>query len=209
MARIIVEGLNAVGKTTLCNNLKSFLKKHKQNTVVKHGMHVSFSVLRENAYNSWNPFSSMLYYLASNVETMDEKEYFDHIIYDRSFLSTLTMFMSRDANWNTGVDFLNLLIENNYLQKDDIIILLKASEKTRKKRILSKTDTLAREADIKEFGYEKNKDDAYDFLIKNLKDYNNLFVLKNDFLTERETLIAVLSFLKMKGAIEESAFTGF
>lgn len=132
MQRIIVEGLNAVGKSTLCKNLKIFLEKNKNSVIVRHGLDESFSYLRKNTYSKWNSLSSMLYYMASNIEVMSEKKNVDYLIYDRSFLSTLTMFMSRDINWDMGVDFLRLLIKNSYIDKEDIIVILEAIVREKK-----------------------------------------------------------------------------
>ena len=208
MPRIIVEGLNAVGKSTLCKNLKFFLEENKNSVIVRHGLDESFSCLRKNTYSRWNSLSSMLYYIASNIEVMNEKKNVDYLIYDRSFLSTLTMFMSRDNNWDMGVDFLKLLIKNGYIDKEDIIIILEASDSTRKKRILSKSDPAALNADLKELGFENKKEEAYRFLTIKLEHDHSILTLNNDSLSEQQNLITVLSFLKTKSILDESSFIG-
>ena len=187
----IIEGGNSTGKSTLINGLKD---KFDDLTTV-YSIPNEYNELRINTYNKWSDKASLFYYLSANLETID-KINSNFIIFDRSILSTFSIYLSR-INQTKWSDILPLFHEFiNLMPKINKIYLLTANENVRLTRINEKSGA-DREADLKEIEFEKIKDKARIFLLNN----SNLEYLEIDTsnLTKDKVLDIVYQSIMLRG----------
>ena len=157
----IVEGGNATGKSTLIDGLLGKIKK----LTALYSIPEEYNSLRKYTYDKWSDKASLYFYLSANIELFDKLKG-DFVVFDRSIISTFSIYLSRipEEEW-IGIlplykDFLCLLPT---ISK---VFLLIANDSTRKKRIDEKSGN-DKIADLKELKYEKIKDKARLFLLKN------------------------------------------
>jgi len=157
----IIEGGNSTGKSTLIDALKD---KFDDLTTV-YSIPNEYNKLRINTYDKWSDKASLFYYLSANLETID-KINSNFIVFDRSILSTFSIYLSRtnQSKWNEILPLFHEFI--NLMPSINKIYLLTANENIRLSRINEKSGA-DKEADLKEVEFEKIKDEARIYLLNN------------------------------------------
>ncbi len=177
----IIEGGNATGKSTLIDGLK----QEFTNLETIYSIPKEFNELRNNTYSKWSDKASLFYYLSANLETIDKLKS-DFIVFDRSILSTFSIYLSRidEKEWGNIIPLYQELI--SLMPPIYKVYLLTANEEVRLKRINEK-DGIDKESDLKEIRFEKIKDKARLFLLKDsnfkYQEIDTSYLSKNEILS--------------------------
>jgi thymidylate kinase len=184
----IIEGGNSTGKSTLIDGLKDKF----DNLTTVYSIPNEYNKLRINTYSKWSDKASLFYYLSANLETID-KINSNFIVFDRSILSTFSIYLSRinQSKWNEILPLFHEFI--NLMPNINKIYLLTANENIRLSRINEKSGA-DKEADLKEVEFEKIKDEARIFLLNN--SHLNYQEIDTSNLTKNEVLDIVYKSIK-------------
>jgi thymidylate kinase len=157
----IIEGGNSVGKSTLIASLKEKL----ENVEVLYSVPSDFEGLRNMTYNKWSDEASLFFYLSANLELIS-KISSDFVLFDRSFISSFAIYMSRieKRKWNKVLSLFNTF--KSFMPPFNKVYILYANSEVRYQRILMKSG-FEKESDLREIEYEQLKDEARLFLLKN------------------------------------------
>ncbi|MFA7047617.1 MAG: deoxynucleoside kinase [Bacteroidales bacterium] len=184
----IIEGGNSTGKTTLIHGLQ----EQFDDLSTVYSIPNEYNKLRQNTYNTWSDKASLLFYLSANLEMIYKLDS-NFTIFDRSIISTFSIYLSRidEKGWNNILLLYNEFI--NLMPKIDKIYLLTANEDVRLKRINEKSGQ-DKENDLKELEFEKIKDKARIFLLEHSS--LNYEIIDTSYLTKEEVLNKVCESMK-------------
>jgi thymidylate kinase len=186
----IVEGENSTGKSTLVDGLS----KKIQDITIAYSVPEEFEELRQNAYSAWSNEASLFYYISANFEMLNKIKS-DFVIFDRSIISTFSIYLSRlpEDEWSKVMPIFTFFLK--FMPKISNVILLTASNIVIKQRINQKSKK-EMHSDLKEIDWEEKKAKARMYLLERSK--WNIIAIDTSFLSAEDVLKQVVTHINSR-----------